>query len=49
MSEQSHYSIGRNVKIMGLGEDSIINPVTSEDDLKRLIQRITEIGKDLQK
>jgi L-2,4-diaminobutyrate decarboxylase len=24
MSEQSHYSIGRNVKIMGLGEDSII-------------------------
>jgi L-2,4-diaminobutyrate decarboxylase len=24
MSEQSHYSIGRNVKIMGLGNDSII-------------------------
>jgi L-2,4-diaminobutyrate decarboxylase len=24
MSEQSHYSIGRNVKIMGLGEESII-------------------------
>jgi L-2,4-diaminobutyrate decarboxylase len=24
MSEQSHYSIGRNVKIMGLGEDSIV-------------------------
>jgi len=24
ISEQSHYSIGRNVKIMGLGEDSII-------------------------
>ena len=24
MSEQSHYSIGRNVKLMGLGEDSII-------------------------
>lgn len=24
MSEQSHYSIGRNVKIMGLGDDSII-------------------------
>ncbi len=24
MSEQSHYSIGRNVKIMGLGEESIV-------------------------
>jgi L-2,4-diaminobutyrate decarboxylase len=24
MSEQSHYSIGRNVKIMGLGENSIV-------------------------
>ncbi len=24
MSEQSHYSIGRNVKIMGLGEESIL-------------------------
>ncbi len=24
MSEQSHYSVGRNVKIMGLGDDSII-------------------------
>lgn len=24
MSEQSHYSIGRNVKIMGLGDDSIV-------------------------
>ncbi len=24
MSDQSHYSIGRNVKIMGLGEDSVI-------------------------
>jgi len=24
MSEQSHYSIGRNVKIMGLGDDSVI-------------------------
>ena len=30
MSEQSHYSIGRNVKIMGLGNDSIIKvPVDS--------------------
>jgi L-2,4-diaminobutyrate decarboxylase len=24
MSEQSHYSLGRNVKIMGLGDDSIV-------------------------
>ena len=24
MSEQSHYSVGRNVKIMGMGKDSII-------------------------
>jgi len=24
MSEQSHYSIGRNVKIMGLGEESVV-------------------------
>ena len=30
MSEQSHYSIGRNIKIMGLGNDSIIKvPVDS--------------------
>jgi len=28
MSEQSHYSIGRNVKIMGLGEESIIKVPT---------------------
>jgi L-2,4-diaminobutyrate decarboxylase len=31
MSEQSHYSLGRNVKIMGLGEESIIKvPFDSE-------------------
>ena len=30
ISEQAHYSVGRNVKIMGLGEDSIIRvPVDS--------------------
>ena len=30
ISEQAHYSIGRNVKIMGLGNDSIIKvPVDS--------------------
>jgi len=31
MSEQSHYSLGRNVKIMGLGEESIVKvPFDSE-------------------
>ena len=31
ISEQSHYSIGRNVKIMGLGTDSIVKvPVDSD-------------------
>ena len=24
ISEQAHYSIGRNVKIMGLGDESIV-------------------------
>lgn len=31
ISEQAHYSVGRNVKIMGLGEDSIIKVPVDEN------------------
>ena len=35
ISEQAHYSIGRNVKIMGLGNDSIVKvPVDSHFRMK---------------
>jgi L-2,4-diaminobutyrate decarboxylase len=47
MSEQSHYSIGRNVKIMGLGEDSIIkvphdSAYRMKSDLLEEYKRIAE-------
>ena len=47
MSEQSHYSIGRNVKIMGLGEDSIVKVPFDSDyrmrsDLLEEHKRIAE-------
>jgi L-2,4-diaminobutyrate decarboxylase len=50
MSEQSHYSIGRNVKIMGLGEESIVKvPFDSNfrmrtDLLEEYRKRAEDIG-----
>ena len=50
MSEQSHYSIGRNVKIMGLGEGSVIKVPTDSgyrmrtDLLKEYKERAEDRG-----
>jgi L-2,4-diaminobutyrate decarboxylase len=42
MSEQSHYSIGRNVKIMGLGESSIIK-VPYDSHFKMRVDLLEEL------
>ena len=44
MSEQSHYSIGRNVKIMGLGEDSIIK-IPYDPHFKMRVDLLEELKK----
>ena len=44
MSEQSHYSIGRNVKIMGLGEDSIVK-VPFDNNFRMRIDLLEEYRK----
>jgi L-2,4-diaminobutyrate decarboxylase len=48
MSEQSHYSIGRNVKIMGLGEDSIVKVPFDSDYRMRtdLLEEYRKIAED---
>jgi L-2,4-diaminobutyrate decarboxylase len=42
ISEQAHYSIGRNVKIMGLGNDSIIN-VPVDSNFRMRTEKLEEI------
>ena len=44
MSEQSHYSIGRNVKIMGLGDDSIIK-IPYDSHFKMRVDLLEELKK----
>ena len=44
MSEQSHYSIGRNVKIMGLGEESIVK-VPFDSDFRMRTDLLEEYKK----
>src|SRR5450759_1412223 len=44
MSEQSHYSIGRNVKIMGLGDDSIIK-IPYDSHFKMRVDQLEELKK----
>ena len=44
MSEQSHYSVGRNIKIMGLGESSIIK-VPYDKDFRMKTSLLEEIKK----
>jgi L-2,4-diaminobutyrate decarboxylase len=48
ISEQAHYSIGRNVKIMGLGADSIIKvPVDSDYRMRTdLLEELKTINED---
>lgn len=48
ISEQAHYSIGRNVKIMGLGTDSIIKvPVDSDYRMRTdLLEDLFNINED---
>jgi len=42
MSEQAHYSIGRNVKIMGLGDDSIIK-IPSDSRFRMKVETLEEL------
>ncbi len=44
MSDQSHYSIARNVKIMGLGEDSIVR-IPFDSDYRIKTDRLDEYKK----
>ncbi len=44
MSEQSHYSVGRNVKIMGLGDDSIIK-VPYDSHFKMRVDLLEDLKK----
>lgn len=48
ISEQAHYSVGRNVKIMGLGSDSIIKvPVDSNYRMRTdLLEDLKKINED---
>jgi L-2,4-diaminobutyrate decarboxylase len=48
ISEQAHYSIGRNVKIMGLGEDSIIK-IPSDSQYRMRTDLLEELKADAEK
>jgi L-2,4-diaminobutyrate decarboxylase len=48
ISEQAHYSVGRNVKIMGLGEESIIR-VPVDSDYRMRTEKLEELRSGAEK